>query len=192
MIDISKNKKIRDGEAKGFTLIEILIVVTLFAIVIVPVMGFFSYTVNTQKYGLATEQLLDQASYAMDYMYKLTRMAKKSSASFGMECGADVPDGKNYSAGGSELRFIRNRGGARVCQIFGLSAGKVYSAISPDSYILTSNNIEITRLTFNVIGDTTNSQPRVSIILEAQVRNMNPAPKVRLETTVSLRDLNTP
>ena len=62
---------------KGFTIIEMLVAVTIFTLVTGSITGLFISSIRSQSKVLTTQKLLDEASYAMEYMGRFLRMAKK-------------------------------------------------------------------------------------------------------------------
>jgi prepilin-type N-terminal cleavage/methylation domain-containing protein len=62
---------------RGFTLIELVVVMAVFMFIIGAAIGIFISIVQAQKKVLAEQQLLNQVSYAEEYMSKALRMAKK-------------------------------------------------------------------------------------------------------------------
>jgi len=68
------NKKIKSS--KGFTIIELIVVMAIFLLVIGAAIGIFLSIVKNQKKVLAEQQLLNQISYAEEHMSKALRMAK--------------------------------------------------------------------------------------------------------------------
>lgn len=61
---------------KGFTLIELIVVMAVFLFIIGAAMGIFISIVQNQKRVLSETQLLNQISYVEEYMSKALRMAK--------------------------------------------------------------------------------------------------------------------
>lgn len=72
MKDYNINKKYR----KGFTIVEMVIVIAIFLFVISGAISIFISVITHQRQILAEEQLLNQVSYALEYMSKGLRMAK--------------------------------------------------------------------------------------------------------------------
>lgn len=192
--------------SKGFTFVEILIVLGVFSVLITAVLGIFAYSIRIQKYTLASQQLLDQTSYVMEYMGRMVRMAKKCTDTLD---GINNPsscistDGDSYSPSSSlsssSIQFIKaevyEETKTKKCMSFSFSDGKIFQSINKGSSLqLTSNDIEVTSLKFHISGGsqppTDNFQPRITIFLSARVKNMNPAPVVNLQTTISQRDLD--
>ena len=67
-MSINKNKK-------GFTLIELVVVMAVFLFVVGAAVSIFLSVIQNQKKVLSEEQLLNQISYAEEYMSKAMRMA---------------------------------------------------------------------------------------------------------------------
>ena len=65
---------------RGFTLVELLITITIFSIVITGFLGLFSSAFKYQKESLNLQYLLSNASYVTEYMSRALRMAKKDLA----------------------------------------------------------------------------------------------------------------
>lgn len=63
-------------ESKGFTLIELVVVMAVFLFVIGASISIFISIIQHQKRILAEQELLNQTSYVIEYMSKALRMAK--------------------------------------------------------------------------------------------------------------------
>lgn len=72
LINAKKNIK---GSDSGFTIIELIVVMTLFLFVIGAAVTIFISIVYHQKRVLFEQQLINQLSYAQEYMSKALRMA---------------------------------------------------------------------------------------------------------------------
>jgi len=62
--------------SKGFTLIELIIVMAVFLFIIGAALGIFISIIQNQKKILVEQQFLNQISYVEEYMSKALRMAK--------------------------------------------------------------------------------------------------------------------
>ncbi len=176
---------------KGFSLVEFLVAVTVFLIALMALVGVSASALRNQRYILATQQLLDQSSYALEYMNKSLRMAKED------EEGDCIDPDDTYELDGDSLRFKNQR---KECQEFSLSEGQlldnryslernedVYSDII---YLpLLSDDFEIFDSWVSV-RESRWYQPRVTIMLKIAGKEMKDKPKIYLQTTVSQRDLN--
>ncbi len=184
------NKKYRKNSA-GFSLIEMLIVSAIFSIVIVAAFGVFTSAIKEQRYSLTYQQMLDQSSYAIDYMSKLIRMAKRDNVGDCVATGTNF-DGnepsprpnikfKDYKDECREFSLFPTDGGQRVCQ-----------NNDCDGSPLTSEKFKVTVLKFVVQGDGGDDglQPKVTILLEMEGSGSAPQPKIRIQTTVSQRNLD--
>jgi len=191
------SKSINKKNTAGFTLIEMLVVIIIFCLLVVAIIGVFVSVLRIQRYYLASQQLLNETSYVMEYMGRFIRMAQKDSA------GNCITQGTNYypqlDNSSDSLKFLNYRS---QCQEFYLgdedeipsATGTIlYQKINDENILpLTSDGIEIKKLNFCIKGgDQGNqSQPRVTIYLEAEAVNSNPRPKIKIQTTISQRELD--
>lgn len=196
---------------KGFTLIELIVVMTVFFLVIGTALGIFISIVQHQKRILSEQELLNQTSYVVEYMSKALRMAKTAEA----ENVGCIPLGYIYLLTNPDIsigfykgiKFI-NQSDNDACQEFFLDNSgsqtilrETKNGIPLGGTPLTSEKLHINSIKFGIngsngrIGGTQyaskddSSQPRVTIILDVQVKAGSSA--IKIQTTVSQRNLNT-
>jgi len=178
----AQNKKERKN---GVTLVEMLVVLLIFSLVIGILMSIFVSFIKAQRYILASQQIMDQASYVVEYMGRAIRMAKKD------ENGDCIDSNKNYLlTPDNHLKFKNYKGD---CEEFYLENEKIYQEKGDQGKIqLTSSKFKVTKLKFIVMGDNPGDtyQPRVTILLEMEAKDIKPVPKIKIQTTVSQRDLD--
>lgn len=174
------------GNKKGFTLIEILVVLVIFSIMLSAIAAVFISGIKIQRNAVGQEQLLDQLNYAVEYMGKNIRMAKMV---YNNSCHS-----KNsfYYLNNGVLQFIDADGN---CIKFQLNPTDSMIYKGPKDALgtaLTSNDVKVTKLLFKIFGDAENSkiaQPRVTVLIEAESKS-DSSQKARIETTISARNLN--
>ena len=202
---------------KGFTLIELIVVMAVFLIIIGTAVGIFISIVQHQRRIMSEQELLNQISYVVEYMSKAMRMAKTAENDDCIPLGyiyfLTRPDNNTGFYNG--IKFI-NQSDNNACQEFYLdyivpdqpSSGfvlkeiKKYSSVDPDDSIaLTSDKIKINFIKFGIngysgaVGETIgasendDSQPRITISLDVQIKGDN-QPVKKIQTTVSQRNLN--
>lgn len=178
---------------KGFTLIEILVAVAIFALVVGTTSGLFISGIRTQRNVLTSQIVLDNTSYAIEYMGRAIRMAKKQMPEL-PACLSQ--NGLNYEiTGRGGLKFLNYQ---KVCQEFFLDpvAKRLKESKGGSEQFLTSDNLQILSFNFNLQGQlqTDNLQPRVTIFLDAMgvQKELKPEEqaKIRIQTTVSQRNLD--
>ena len=170
---------------KGFTLIELLVVLAIFSIMLTAITSVFISGITVQKNSIAQEQLIDQVNYAVDYMTRSIMMAKKIN---GDSC--QTKD-KYFLQSGSSLQFVNMEGNSTICVRFYLISDTIVrNDYSSPLFPLVSDDIKITKLSFNVLGDVTGAQPKVTMLIEAESKSGNPVQKLKIQTTISPRDLN--
>ena len=174
-------------ENKGYTLIEMLVAITMFTVTVGAISGIFISAIRTQRRILATQELLDQTSYVLEYMGRALRMAKKDSN------GTCITAGNNYEnpSGISSIRFIDYNG---VCTEYFLDTGQLKKTAGGTTSELTSTKLYVNSLKFNLSGELGSDilQPRVTIFLEILGRGTTERPKIQIQTSISQRPLDAP
>jgi len=164
---------------KGFTLVELLVSMTIFLIVMVSVIELFISGIKTQKKTLALQTLSDNTSYAVEYMSRKIRMAKK-----------DLTSGCNFESVADGIRFLNYE---KEDQWFILDNGQIKEKQGSDSGFtaLTSDNFQVNKLSFGLSGEcqADNLQPRVTIVMEIRTKEVEPQ-ILNIQTTISQRDLD--
>lgn len=175
---------------KAFTLVEMLVTALIFSIVIGAAMGVFVSAIKLQRYNLAHQQLLSQASYALEYMDRAIRMAVRDDDN---ACGLA---GQNYEVS-DENRKIKFKNYKGECQEFFWDTSdnqlKVYKEIVFGTPLpLTSNDFEVMSFNFQVSGDIPgdNIQPRVTVSMGIKGKGSGQQPRIKIQTTVSQRNLD--
>lgn len=166
--------------SKGFTLIELIVVMAVFLFIIGAALGVFISVIQNQKKVLSEQQLLSQISYIEEHMSKALRMAKMEPLDGSDPClidthgaGTDNPgyiylltryDGATGFFKG--IKFINQSGdsfGNTICQEFFLAG----AGTTADPYVLkelqnsnddtkavalTSPNLQINSIRFSING----------------------------------------
>lgn len=186
---------------KGFTLAEVLVAVSVFSILVVIMSSAFIHALKIQRYNLAHQGLLDQTSFAMEYMSRHIRMAKTRIAGMSNLACNNVDPNRNYHVDGGTIQFIQYRyesgqvNPTLVCTEFSLSGGRLRETVRDmntgaeifESY-LTSDNLAVTNFEVQV-EDELQKQPLVEINLDIE-HDADDTIKIEIQTSISQRDLN--
>ena len=158
----------------------------IFSIIIGAALGVFSSTLKNQRNILARQQVLGEMSYALEYMSRSMRMAKKDDLD-GVHCL--VADKANYEITpelGIQFRNYNN-----VCQKFFLEDEQLKEDKAGVILALTSDSIRVTKFSINLSGEqqppSDNLQPAATILLE--ITNSDNT-IIQFQTTLSQRDLD--
>ena len=175
---------------KGLTLIELLIAAAVFSIVFSVAMGTFVSAVKIQRYNLSHELMMDQVSYATEYIARALRMAQIG------ETGLCMPNGFTYFIHwyGDWVRFMNDE---KDCIDFKRESNGVImvcntNLFGPGCVPLTSLDYYVTNFRFYGMGEALgedDQQPRITFILEIEDRNLPDGPEIKIQTTVSQRNL---
>lgn len=156
----------------GFTLVEMLVAVTLFIIIISVTAGVFINSLRTQQAVIALISANDNASLALEQMAR------------------EIRTGSQFTAdrNGSRLSFVSQKYG-RVVYSFNVQT----NAIERNNLPLTGNNVKVDYLYFDLLGAGVGDgkSTRVTIRLgvsstDSRVRDI----VVPLQTTISSRQLD--
>lgn len=203
----------------GFTLIEMIIASAVLIMIIAAGAGIFVSALKSQRKSLASQELVDQTSYAMEYMGRAIRMARKQ-----LNCDPELPPincfclqsagyGYNYQEQthlGTGIRFINYQG---VCQEFFIRNNQLFEAKcfancnlqeswngeNGNGIALLSGNLYTHLFNVRLSGENqmdgdslNNKQPRASLFLRVQgIGNRQESkPVIEVQTTISQRSLD--
>lgn len=173
----------------GYTIVEILVAVTIFTLVIAAPTGFLVSAIKAQQKALFSQKTLDETSYALEYMSRSIRMAKKELSNFCLSSR-----GLNYEKIEEEdrtgLKFINYHG---QCQEFFLDANdNRLKEVKNGGQPIPLTSMEISFFEIESHGDSwaqivdgylEHNQPKVTIFLE--IKDI-----IQLQTTISQRNLD--
>lgn len=178
---------------KGFTLVEMLVVIGLFSLIGGSIVALFVSGISSQRKILATQELLDQTSYVLEFMGRALRMAKKDDVGGKVNCLSGDKVNYELTRGNQGIKF---RNYKDECQEFYLEGDRLMEARkkgdeATTTLPLTSSALKVNSLKFHLsgAGQGDNLQPRVTIFLEISGRGKNP-PTIKIQTTISQRDLD--
>lgn len=190
----------------GYTLIEILVAVSIFTTVIAAPTGFFITALKVQQKALASQKILDETSYVLEYVGRAIRMAKKE-----LTCEyKDSPQtcfclktkgyGYNYETtrDGNGIRFNTYDTPSDCKEIFwDTSDNKIKERKNKGEEIpLTSDDLEVVSFKVGPPDSWTqddNLQPRITLYLEVKgikVAQPELQPVLKIQTTISQRNLD--
>jgi prepilin-type N-terminal cleavage/methylation domain-containing protein len=162
-----KNKRGR----QGYSIIEFLVAMSVFAVVIVVVFSLFSMIIRGQRRVIAQQNVQENARFLMDFLSKEIRMG-----TIGGTTNGNSPN----------LALTRSNG---VSVTYNISGNK----ITRNSVQANSDEVIITG-SFYVEGKSANDnlQPKVTIVLGVQgVGNkIEEKVKINVQTTLSPRNLD--
>lgn len=168
---------------KGLTLVEMLVAIGIFSSIVGTITGLFLSSLSSQKRILATQELLDQTSYVLEYMSRALRMAKKDLN------GTCIQSKTNYATTSNGIEFLNYTG--KECQKFYLENNQLKEFKAGQTLPLTSQFIKVKSFKILLSGENQedNLQPKITIFLDVEGRGKNP-PKIQIQTTISQRDLD--
>jgi prepilin-type N-terminal cleavage/methylation domain-containing protein len=165
---------------KGFTLIEMMVVVAVFTLLVTAGTGVFISSLKGQKQSLAVQEVLDQSSYLMEYISRALRMAKKD-----LDGACTGATKVNYVFESQCLKFKNYHS---ECQQFCLDGTRLRDQ---DGNYLTADNLSVSSFKVFLVGEqqppTDYLQPKVTVFLKIEGREES---SVEIQSTVSQRNLD--
>jgi prepilin-type N-terminal cleavage/methylation domain-containing protein len=205
---------------KGFTLIELIVVMAVFLFIIGGALTIFMSIVEHQRRALAEQKLFNQTSYVMEYMSKAMRMAKAdtSESCFGAGnegyiymltrpdtfCNSDTDPQCGFYRG---IKFI-NASNDDACEEFYLDNSDLQHPVlkeiknNGEPVAVTSQGLVIDSIKFGINGNNGSNgslgyvatgddeQPRVTISMQIKIPGDTDQQVKKIQTTVSQRNLN--
>ncbi|MBU4274233.1 type II secretion system GspH family protein [Patescibacteria group bacterium] len=180
---------IKKGE--GFTLIELIVVASIFSLVLFTATDLFISIFQQQRRTLNQQELLNQTSYAVEYISRAIRMAKKDDSGF---CLGTPNISYALTRENTGVKFI-NHSNSDICQEFfwdSLTKELKESRYGGTPLSLISDHLQVNYLSIELSGESGDDdlQPRVTISMEIQVKGTGEQPKKQIQTTISQRNLD--
>jgi len=197
---------------KSFTLLEILITVSIFGIVMVLVSGTFLSGAMRQRELIEVQNVADNLRAVMEIMTREMRMAKRDKD--GVCLGSDY---KGFSfclirsdnfqcTSGTDRDFsqLTWREGIKFlnykdqCVVYFKDGDFLKKGVEKEGEFetatLSSANVKIQTLKFGLRGESPNDkfQPRVVIVIEGIGKSGKTFSSISTQTTISLREVDTP
>ena len=163
---------------KAFTLVELLVAVMIFSLIGGIAAGVFTTGLRAQRKSLASQEILSQTSYLMEYISRALRMARKDIT------GTCIDAMLNYKIIDSGIAFMNYKGECQKFYLMGSQLKEEKAGVISD---LTSGDLQVANFNINLIGQTQTDdlQPRATLFLEIQGKEQS---KIKIQTTVSQRN----
>ena len=170
--------------SKGYTLIELMVAIGVFAIVVGIMSSMLTTSLRGQKKSITAQNMADNVRFAMEMISKEIRMGKTFSAdNNGGACGITI----------CRLIFtstMPNRYGKTVTFYFNnnlIMFDDDINNLPAAAAITSSQNISVSSLTFDVTN--TDNHPRVTVVVQAASvgTKSDVATSYDIQTTISPR-----
>lgn len=162
---------------QGYTLIEMLVAMSIFSILMVLIMNTFVRGFALQKKIIEMQSVQREEAYLMETVSREIRMATGISTTQQNLSGVSSLTFSNHE-GTSNTTVYCLAGESGVCS----TSGKFFSI---NGKIINSAEVEVTNLKFYT-SDFTDKQPLVTILLQLKSRK-DPTVETRLQTSVATR-----
>lgn len=187
---------------RGFSLIEMLVSIALFAIVVTTSVGTLLVLVDANAKSQSVQIAINNLSFAVDVMTRQLRTGTDfhcDNNQAAIVSGSSLKSGVNdCTNGGSAIAFTDTRTGQRIgfalAHPNGTSIQRRIDGMNGNAWLdMTGGNITITNLDFVVTGSDGNDdlQPSVTLFIEATVGDVTGlGSQFQIQTTVVQRKLD--
>lgn len=185
---------------KGVTLIELVVVLAVFMLIMGVTISIFISILQRQKSILGEQELLNQMSYAIEYMSRPIRTAQKDTTGSCLPSSGYIYFLTHYdSVAGSYggIKFITKD---NVCQEFFLTDNGILKEIKNGqaSQNILSRKFKIKYVRFIINGNKSlkiasqndSVQPRITMVLDVQTPTDSGQQEKIIQTTISNVNLN--
>ena len=171
------------GRTRGFTLVELMVAVSIFSVVAIVASVALLNMINVQEKTAALRAVNDNVNFALELMMREIRTGTQYCIEAGTCMPATNPDTFSFVSESGETIVYR------------LENGRIERRVVPQSFLgITSPDIVVGRLNFIVEGEAEGDrrQPRVTIILHAEAASPRGdiTSTLDLQTTVSQREID--
>jgi prepilin-type N-terminal cleavage/methylation domain-containing protein len=174
---------------KGFTLIEMMVSVTIFAIVMVVSLGAILTILDSNRKSRTLTEVMSNLNFSLESM---TRSIKT-----GVDPGGDSTVLYTYAIRPESSGFVFEKIEYKRLEDEDTGRGYIARRVGVDENSsspwvpITSELIDIQNFNFLISGIVANNQPRIQIYLKGEVQT---SPKIKsafaIQTTISQRKLN--
>jgi len=163
-------KNFHNKKTKGFTLIEMIVAVSIFIVVVVIAAGALLSVIQANRKAQSIKSVVNNINFAVEGMARSIRV------------------GSDYSGGGSSITFLASDSSVVTYRLHGTilqrdeDGGGFISITSPE--------VTINRMSFTISGEEDNDdlQPQVIIIVQGHSgENLTTRTDFNIQTTVSQR-----
>lgn len=183
MIGIMRTKfKFKKIKQTAFSLIEIIVAVSIFSVIIISMTGIFKMVIDAQRRSVATQNVQESLKYFLEVVNKEVRMAVRSDGS----CA--VPSGSIFrlqkSSNGDTLYF---KNYYNQCVVYSLEANRFKISRAGVSDYISPKQISIDQLSF-VLSSGTGLQDLLTINIKARsLGDRNTDSEIIIQTSLSSR-----
>lgn len=189
---------------KGMTLIEIMVAVGIFGMVMILLSATFLRGIERQKTSIETQNVLDNVRYLIEVMAREMRMVRRDRD--GICLGVDflrytfcLADGTHNCISslteefkfGERIKFLNYKG---ECVEYYKDGGVLKKKVGGAIQTISARNVKMNSIIFGIRGESAydSFQPRVLILIDTEGQRGDPASRIKTQTTISSRELDTP
>jgi prepilin-type N-terminal cleavage/methylation domain-containing protein len=193
---ISKKRITKRHKEDGFTLMEMIVAISLFVVVMLSATQIFRMIIEGQRSAIASQSIQENIRYFFEVMSKEVRMAQKNESNCSSLLSPEPTQKyKVYNTAevnGKEALYFENQYGQCVVyyvntnDVLMINRGGKEAAAMPESLVVNDLDFEVQD---DEVGETHSLQPKVTVMMDVSSAETKQAydKEVKLQTTISSR-----
>lgn len=162
------------GNNKGFTIIELIVVLSIFSIILATVVGIFVVSLQTQRSAIVLVEAQDNLGLALEQMAREIRMGLFDSSSNSLDF--------------DEINF-KNASGWKITYKFSeFEGGSIERCVDAECYPITSKNIKVENFYIRAINFGGPYRITMKFIASSKDERLKDI-RFNIQTTVSARNI---
>lgn len=177
------------GNRKGFTLLEVIVAVGIFAVIILASVRIFQAVVSNQRTALIDSDTQENIRYFTEVFTRETRLAQRNTSGVAT-CGVTTNHVfATSTAGAADILYFKNSDNQCVKYYteFDNNIRRVRIDRASTSDFVTSKKINIEALRFFADDASTSTQPLVTMNLRVRSENNPTIPALNIQTSITPR-----
>ena len=177
-------KKTHTSDKRGFSLIEVIVSLGLFAVVMTIALGALFMVIAANRHAKAIKLVVNNVNIAMEGMTRELRVGSEYCAASSGAC--------NSSNGGSTQIYFKTDKNENALYRLNTTTNSIERQIDGGAFFdLTGSDVEITELKFYIQGTASGDgvQPYVTVVVRGEIQVGDVMDDFQLQTTISQRKL---
>ncbi|MBI3442776.1 MAG: prepilin-type N-terminal cleavage/methylation domain-containing protein [Candidatus Sungbacteria bacterium] len=185
MLHLTRNRKREYGDG-GFTLVEIMVAVGIFAFIMLATVGIMITVIHTQERIARTQATQDNARFSLELITKEMRTGVNYQV--GAVCAADGSEIHFTGTSGKRVYYLDPNGSGKIYRATGdiIDADQCANATNSQFNEFTGDQVFVERLAFTLRGEKA-PNARASDGQAMAIITMKVRPDLNLQTTIVQR-----
>ncbi len=168
---------------RGFTLIEMMVSISLFSIVLIVMMGSIITVIDVNRKSQTLANVMNDVNFALESINRTIVTGELKTGNTGSVTSESI---ESIDQNDNNVKYSLGDDGGR-----GFILRTIGTGASAESVALTSKEVDIKTLDFQVFDNDDNKQPRVLVLIEGEAKSAKEiTSSFRIQTSIGQRNLD--